>query len=207
MSTPEFNIDIRNSGYEKEITRLIEIRSKIADLQTEEKNLKSSIADMAEEKRRELLTENKIIGLIRLTKDDLLSIRIESRICNGTLDIDQEKDLDNVFGPLRPKFFEQDRVITAINDPSGALKKIEKTGKNPWDYFNLVPKKGLDNIISITCEESVTSVRALVPAKGLIGILKSVWKGLSDVAKKFMTEYLEETIKPTVVIGTRGKGV
>jgi len=182
---------------------LVSTRSNIANLQTKEKRIKTDLSDDAETLRKEQVDQGKFIGLIRLTNTELPPIRVEFRQTNGALDVSEEKILDRLFGASRPLLFEKEKIITQITDPEKVIVDLTNSGKNPWDYLELAVKGGMDRTVADSTN-SVVSAEALLPKKGFLATLNDIVGTLGKEAIEYAKEYLEKTLKPSVVAGTKG---
>ena len=196
-------VSVNSGAIVESAGKAVEVRSKIADLSTEEKELRTFIEDASKEVRAEEQLKGNYIGLIRITGKELPPVRVEFRINNGALNVNEEDTLNTLYGASRPLLFEREKAVTQITDPDALIKELVALGKNPWDYLDIKVKSGLDR--AVTDFPSVVSVEAFLPKKGFLATLNEILHTLSDDAKAYTGKYLDKVLNPTVVIGTKGK--
>jgi hypothetical protein len=205
MPLPEVNVNVGDSVNKAQI--LGALRAQIAELQTKEKMLKAELAVSSENLRNNLLEqENKCIGLIRITGDDQAPVRVEFRQNGGPLDLSEEAKLDQLFGGARPNMFEKVRAINKITDPQALVDSMKESGVNPWKYLCLGIRPDSNRHVAEANPKGVTFVEGILPKKGLISAVAEVFSSLSNDAKEYIRKYFLKTLKPTVVVGSRGKG-
>ena len=198
---PDINID---KGPIIESARTaVECRAQIAELTTTEKTASSEIAKLAEGLRQEEVGRDKYIGIVRVTGEELPPVRVEVRMENGALAVDEGKNLDMLYGTARPLLFQKERVVNEIVDPMALIKELIDAGKNPFDYIDIAVRKGMDHVLVES--KNVTSGEAYLPKEGFLNTLNEIKNTLSDNAKTYTKEYLNNTLKPRVVLGTKGK--
>ena len=122
---------------------------------------------------------------------------------NGALAVDEGKNLDMLYGTARPLLFQKERVVNEIVDPMALIKELIDAGKNPFDYIDIAVRKGMDHVLVES--KNVTSGEAYLPKEGFLNTLNEIKNTLSDNAKTYTKEYLNNTLKPRVVLGTKGK--
>lgn len=202
---PETNID--NGVLVDEARKAVQARSDKAQAETEEKEAKRVMSEEAEKIRAECVEKGEgYLGLIRITSDDLPPTRVEFRMNNGALDISEKEKLDEMFGASRPLLFGREKVITEILDPDKLIEQMKASGKNPWDFLTLSIKSNMDRVVDDAADETVVSQEAYLPKGGFLATLDDIEHTLSDDAKEYVKAYLAKTLKPAVVIGSRGKG-
>ena len=198
---PDINVD---KGPIIESARTaVECRAQIAELTTTEKTASSEIAKLAEGLRQEEVGRDKYIGIVRVTGEELPPVRVEFRMENGALAVDEGKNLDMLYGTARPLLFQKERVVNEIVDPMALIKELIDAGKNPFDYIDIAVRKGMDHVLVES--KNVTSGEAYLPKEGFLNTLNEIKNTLSDNAKTYTKEYLNNTLKPRVVLGTKGK--
>lgn len=199
---PEHNID---SGDIVDIAKsLVETRSKIAELQTREKQQKKELAEKSDEIRESEEENGNYIGIVRITGGDMPPVRVEFRIQNGALDTSQEQQLDELFKAARPQLWGREKLVTAVADPAKLVQDLTEQGRNPWDYLEISVKKGMDRVVS-EWSDAVVAQEALVPREGFLATLTDLVNVISDNARKFLKEYLVSALKTVPVVGSRGK--
>ena len=183
---------------------LVDLRSRIAGLETQEKAEKKNLAELAEGVRSEEEANTNYIGLIRVTGDGLPPIRVEFRLQNGALDVSQEEDLNKLFKSARPLLFGREELVTTITDPAKLLTDLQAQGRNPWDYLEISVKDGMHRVVS-EWSDAVVAEEAFIPREGFLATVNDVVHTLTTEAKNFLKDYLVRALKAVPVIGTRGK--
>jgi len=179
-------------------------RSKAVLYTSIEKTHTEKIGILAEERRKEEVTRGKFIGVLRVTAEELPPVRVEFRMENGTLNIEEEKNLNDIYGPTRPLLFQREKVVTEIIDPTTLIKELIDAGKNPWDYLDLKVKKDMDH--AVVESKCVVSAEAFFPKEGFLNTVNEVKNTMSEDAVMYTTTYLDNCLKPRVVLGTaKGK--
>lgn len=202
---PELIIKDSESVFSKRAKEALEAREQVNKFTALEKEKKDIIAEEAITERGKRAKNNDIIGKISIIPPDQAAVRVEFRINNGSLDIDEMDTLDALFKSARPDLFEKAKVVDKITDPNTLIATLQKAGLNPWNYLNLNVKPGQDQIIIDKCEHSVTIAEAILPKKGLLATLPGIIKHFSKEAKEYIRAYLKVALKPTVVLGTKVK--
>jgi len=180
------------------------IQAQIASLQTQEKTIKKDIAEKASLIRKTKADEKEFIGLVRITGTDIHPYRVEFKMGNCPIDVDQEQVLDELYGPSRPLLFERALSITDISNPTQAIKDLESQGKNPWDYLEIRVKDGMDRAVADATEYVVGS-EAFIPVKGFLAKLYSIAGTLAEAGLKYTREILDAKLSPYVCGGAKGK--
>jgi hypothetical protein len=185
--------------------KAIDARTQVARYTTDEKDAKENIETEAIQIREQEEAKN-YIGKINITSKDFPPIRVEFKTDKGkaALDLSQEPELDRMFGASRPLLWGRETIVTAITNPDALIAKLKSEGKNPGDYLTFGVKKGMDGIIA-QYKDSVISQEALVPQEGYLNVLNETRKGHSEETQAFTSVYLNNVLKPTVVLGTKGK--
>ena len=200
---PEINI--AEGQIITEATELVQTRAAKAILETKEKILKASIEVQAAAVRDEKMDKGEIVGLIRLTTEQMpvqVQFKIDSK--KAALDLSEEENLDDIFKGARPLLFGKDKVVTEITDPEELLKAMRDSGRNPWDFLKLTVKENMDEVVA--SYPHVTSNDTFMPKIGFLATLHDIWRTLSIEAIEYMKTYVKEVIKPSVVVGSQGKG-
>jgi hypothetical protein len=200
-NVPEKNID---SGELVELSRkALEARAKAAEFTTIEKLMTEEIGKKAEHERRQEIDRNSYIGIIRITGNNQQPIRVEFRLENGALDVSNEKSLDALYKGSRPVLFKREKIVTEIIDPLALIQDLINANKNPFDYLELKVRKDMDH--ALVDSKNVTTAEAFLPTDGFLTTIEGIKNTMSDDAKTFTKNYLQEALKPRVVLGTKGK--
>ena len=200
---PELSVDTGNIV--DEAKKATEARAKVTEYTTVEKKASSEISILAEMIRQvqEKNTQN-YVGIIRVTGEDQSAVRVEFRMENGSLDINQEDTLNNIFGGLRPLLWRREKVLLNLNDPMAEINRLIAEGKNPLDYLNITPKAESEG--AMLDSPNVTTGEALIPVEGFLNTLNDNKNLLQTQGQKeFVSKYLTDVLKPRVVLGTKGK--
>jgi hypothetical protein len=198
---PEINVD--NGQIVEEAKGAANARAKAAEYTTVEKEHSQQVALLAEGLRQEEVGREKYIGIVRVTNSDLPPVRIEFRMENGQMPVEEESNLDALYGSSRPLLFQREMEVNKITDPTALIKELVDSGKNPWDYLDISVRKGMDHILVES--KNVIVGEAILPREGLLNTLNEIKNTLSSDAKVFTKAYLEKALKPRVVLGTKGK--
>ena len=164
MANPEINL---NSGVIVDAAKAaIAIKGEIADLETNLKTHTVTVAAEAVAARNKELDAGRFVGLVRVTGEEMPACRVEMRT-NGSsaLSIEQEDDLNELFGPSRPLVFHKTKVVTEILDPAKLIADLVAAGKNPWDHLKLSVKGEQDEVIA-SCSDACVVQEAFMPPKG-----------------------------------------
>jgi len=184
---------------------VVAIHTEVTDLQAKEAEKKTSIANEAEALRVAETGKGNFISLVRITGEDLPAIRVEFRMANGALAVDQGPLLDELFGPSRTLLFGKEKRVTEILDPQALIEGLQAQGRNPWDFLTLTVKDESHGIVAEAAPEgSVVAQEAYLPRKGMIGTLNEISHTLTEPAIRFIKEYLGKALKVVPVIGSRG---
>jgi len=181
----------------------VQARGRASQATADEAEAKSRVSTEAVAIRMNETDKGNYIGLIRVATSQA-PVRIEFRINNGALDINEEPKLDTLFGASRPELFERAEVVTEITDPEALYQHLKQTGLNPWDFIDLRVKDEA-GLISHAREGFNTAV-AILPKKGFLAKLSEIATTLSKEAKEYVNKYLDNVLKPTVVLGTKAEG-
>jgi hypothetical protein len=200
---PEINI--AEGQIVLEAAQLVQARAEKAILETKEKNLKASIEVQAAAVRDEKLDKGEIVGLIRLTTEQMpvqVQFKIDSK--KAALDLSDEETLDDLFKGARPLLFGKDKIVTEITGPEELLAAMKASGRNPWDFLKLTVKENMDEVVA--SYPNVISNETFMPKTGFLATLHDIWRTLSEEAIEYVKTYVKEVIKPSVVVGSQGKG-
>ena len=176
-------------------------RTTAAEATTLEKEFSEEMADLAEQTRVAELSKDNYVGLVRVTNAALPPVRIEFRIKGGSLKLEEEANLNALFGAARPILFQREKYVTSILDPNALLNSLEDQGKNPWDYLELKVKPGMDAVVATS--EHVVATEDFFPTKeGFLNKLVDIKNSLTAEAKEYIKNYLAAVLSPVVVLGS-----
>lgn len=185
----------------------LEARSRKAQAEVDEKAARVTLEALSEALRVQLVKEDEYVGILRIVdptpNSTMPPVRIEFRIQNGSLSVDENETLAELFGPMKPQLFEKASIVTEIHDPALLFDALKTAGHDPWAILNVSVKEGMDSLVAKL--PGVTAAEAILPKKGLLARLAEFGADLMDEAKTYIKQYLVDTLKPTVVIGTKGK--
>ena len=201
---PEHTITDEEDSLSKYALSALEARERVNESATDEKEQKNLIAKGASTLRTNMAANDKIIGKIVISPPDQAAVRVEFRVNNGSLDINEMDKLDKLFEGARPELFEKAEIVDKITNPDDLIIALTKAGLNPWDYLDINVKKNMDKII-IDKGIGITKAVAILPKRGLLAALPSLINRFSEEAKIYIREYLKQALKPTVVLGTKVK--
>ena len=203
-SLPEINIG--EGAMVEKAAELVKVKTELAQLETREKQLRKDLADIATGFRDGKLdqAEPEIIGMIRVTNEEA-PVRVEFRVDRkkAVLAIEDEDNLNDLFGSARPLLFGVDTIVNEITDPEGLITAMQATNRNPWDFLALSVKSGMDTIVAEYPQ--AVSNKAYMPKKGFLGILKDIWHTLGAEAKGYAKTYIKHATKASVNGLTKGK--
>jgi len=171
---------------------------------SEEKEWKQKIAAHSEALRQILLDGDEIIGKVTIAPPNQVAVRVEFRINNGSMDVDEMDNLDKLFKTARSELFEKVEIVESVTDPTELIETLTDEGLNPWDYLEIKVKKNMDKIV-IDKGKGVFTAKAILPRQGFIATVKELWGRLSKEAKIYTEKYLELALEPAVVLGTKSK--
>jgi hypothetical protein len=83
------------------------------------------------------------------------------------------------------------------------ILELTAQGKNPFDFLDISVKKDMDVVLADS--KNVATSEAILPKKDFLCTLQDVKASLSVDAKAFTKYYLDEALKPRVILGTKGK--
>ena len=183
---------------------LVRTRASKAQLETEEKELITSIATQATTLRDTNLNAGQVVGLIRITNEQMpvqVQFKVDSK--KAALDINEGNTLDELFGGARPLLFGKDIIVTEIVDPEALMAAMRESGRNPWDHLQLSVKEGQDSIVAQYSQ--AISNEAFMPKTGFLSTLHDIWHTLSAEAAGYIKTYIKTATKASVVVGSQGK--
>ena len=197
---PEINIG--SGQIVDDAAELVKVRAKIAELETQAKALTEKVAGQATAIRDDKLANGEVVGLIRIT-DERAPIQAQFKVSTKEAEKHTE-DYDKIYGPARPLLYGPSTIITGFPDPEGLIADLWADNRNPFDFLDLVPKKGSEEILS-GYEKALSDTRML-PKTGFLATAKDVWATLTTEAKIHLTRFIKDVCKPTVMAGTKGNG-
>lgn len=203
-SLPEHVVDTNEHGLAKQAKISLDAREKVNEYTAAEKASNGILGTDANDLRLAEAQKDNIIGKITITPPNQGAVRVEFRIGEGSLDVEDLDALDMLFGSARPELFEVAEVVTSITDPAALYEALDKAGLNPWDYLDLKIKKGQDQIV-VDKGAGIVTDKAILPKKGFLTNLKPLMKNFSVAAKEYILDYLKGAFCPKVVLGTKVK--
>jgi hypothetical protein len=200
-SLPEISVNAQTHPELVAVTkRALNLRSQIAELETQEKTSKARIAELAEGVRRtEEREKSNYIGVVKITDEEMAPAQVQHKMCNAALAITEGETLDHHFTSARPMLWEKDMVITGISNPDALLTELREKGQNPWDLLELKVKTGVDR--ALESSPNVIKEEAFLPVEGFLATLNEIKHTLSPEAKEYLSKYLETVLKVTVSLG------
>lgn len=199
-----------NSGeIAQKAAELAGVHSKLAELQTEEKNLKKALAELCDTDRREELDKNNYIGLYRVTGENVSPTRVEFRLeSRGKTDkrainTDQEQALADLFGNNRLVLFEKCHAISEITDPIKVIQDLDVKGIDPKAVLEITIKEGHEKTV-IDATDAVTGHEAFLPRRGFLSTLNDIKAQISGRARHWLDLYLNATLGSKVCPGSKG---
>lgn len=201
---PEHIISRESEVLAKQAKNALNEREQVNYHTGEEKEWKEKIAVNSRALREILIDGDEIIGKITIAPPNQTAVRVEFRINNGSMDMDELENLDKLFEAARPELFEKAEIVESIADPSALIEALRNEGLDPWDYLNLTVKKNMDKII-IDKGAGINTADAVLPRQGFMAKLPDLWKRFSEEAKIYTKKYLTLALEPVVVLGTKAK--
>lgn len=189
-------LTVRDGSMALHAKMAMDVRKQIVDLESQETNakdlIKSEVMAMAEAER----VNGNYVSIIRIVPEDSAPVRAELRVTNGALNITDKPKLETLFGGATDDLFEQDTQIGTIVDPQAIIDALKAKGIDPWSILGVIVKNG-----NIAIQAGAPYTQVLVPKKGFMDTLCELGNRLSD----HISAYLNHTLRPTVVLGTKGK--
>ena len=179
------------------------VRAQIADLTTREIELKKQIAEKASVIRvHEEQANGNYVGCVRITDADQSPCMVQFKMCGGALDLDQEANLDALFGSARTMLWDRDAAVQDVINPAGVIAECQGRGQNPWDYLDVKVKKGLDR--AFLGSSNVTMVEAFLPKEGFLATCNDTKHTFpKKEATEFLAAYTLQALKPAVDLGKK----
>lgn len=207
-SLPEKSI---NSGEFVDVaSQLADVHTQLATLQSQEKELKTRLADLCDEDRRVDLDNNSYIGLYRLIPEDASPSRVEFRLGSTgkvdkrVLEMSETDVLDELLGsPNRALLFEKVWRTGAITDPIKLIQDVSEAGLDPNAVLDISVKPGAEQAVA-EASEAVESWNVLMPRKGFLSTLNEIRTHITDKARNYIKAYLDATLSRKVCPGTKG---
>ena len=201
---PEINIS--DGQIVADALQLVQVRAAKAQLETKEKELKVAIENQATTVRDAKLEAGEVIGLIRITNENLVPVQVQFRVDSkkAALSMSDEGTLNDLFEGARPLLFGKDVMVTEITDPEALIAAMKASGRNPWDFLHVSVREGSDQIVS-GYVQAVTN-EAFMPKEGFLTTIKDIWHTLSVEAIEYLKTYFKIAIKPMVIVGSKGNG-
>ena len=181
----------------------METRKQIVELEAQEALVKDLIKGEAMHYVTSRREQNDYVSIIRIIPDDSAMARVELRISNGALNVSDTPKLQKLFGSATDELFEKDTQIGAIDNPADIIGTLEAKGIDPWTVLGVFVKPDAKAIALDACIIPHTEV--LLPKKGFLDKLCELGNRLSEQARVYINAYLQQTVKPTVVLNARGK--
>ncbi len=125
FSLPEHVIADNKYGLSVQAKLALDSREKVNEWNEKEKDAKEKIATDAEILRQELLEDGQVAGKISIAPPNQTAVRVEFRINNGSLAVEEMDNLDRLFGNDRPELFEKVQVVTVVDDPCKLIEVQE----------------------------------------------------------------------------------
>jgi len=182
----------------------VEARTKVTEYTNVEKKHSSTLSELASSKRKEEANKDNYIGIVRVNEKDIPLVRIEMRMEGGALDVEEEENLNALYGATRTLLFQREKVVNEILDPMALIEELKNNGLNPFDYLDLKVRVGMDHILT-PYQQIVTSSEAFLPKEGFLNTLNEINNTLSEDAKTYTRAYLDGSLKPRVVHETKSK--
>jgi len=207
-SLPEKSI---TSGYIASTAKqLADIHTQLASLQTQEKELKSRLADLCNQDRETELDANTYVGLYRLIPEDAAPSRVEFRlesrgkVDKRVLELEEKETLDGLLGSAnRAVLFEEVWRTGDIHDPCQLIVDVSNAGIDPVEVLDVSVKPGCERRVA-EASEAVDSFHVLMPKKGFLSTLNEIRSNITDKARNYIKAYLAETLGTKVCPGTNG---
>ena len=199
-SLPEFLVNNKNNPALVTVTKeALDLRSQIADLETQEKVAKTKMSEQATTIRAAEEAKGNYIGVVKVTDEGMNPSQIQFKMTNAAIDIEQGPTLDAHFNAARPMLWSRDMVVTAITNPTALIEEMTARGQNPWDYLEVRVKPGLD--ANFRSSPNVVKGEAYLPVEGFLTTVNEFKHTFSAEAKEFLKEYLKEVLKTSVSLG------
>lgn len=199
-----------NSGQAAEVAaKLAEVHGKLAEFQTEEKNLKEQLAALIDTDRRAELNRNNYVGLYRITPEGVAPTRVEFRLeSRGKVDkraiaVDQEQLLTNMFGANKAVLFEKCCAISEVTDPVKVIQDLVAKGLSPNSVLEITIKEGHEKTVS-EATDAVVAHQAFLPRRGFLSTLNDIKAQIIDQTRNWINQYLNATLSKKVCPGTKG---
>lgn len=201
---PEHIVKDENKVLSKQAKNALDEREKVNYHTSEEKEWKEKMATNSKALRETLIDGDEIIGKVTIAPPNQTAVRVEFRINNGSMDIDEMDNLNKLFEAARPELFEKVEIVESIVNPTELIEALIDESLNPWDYLNITVKKNMDKII-IDKGKGILKAEAILPRQGFIATVKELWGRFSEEAKIYTKKYLKLALEPVVVLGTKAK--
>ena len=195
-------LTIRDGSMAIHAKMAMNIRTQLADLESQETNAKDLIKSEALSMATSEQIKGNYVSIIRIIPEDSAPVRTELRITNGALNITDKPKLDKLFGGAVTDLFEQDTQVGTVEDPQGLIDALKARGIDPWTVLGVTVKS---DARAIAIQAGAPYTEVIVPKKGFLDTLCELGNRLSNEAKVYITAYLNHTLKPVVVMGTKGK--
>jgi hypothetical protein len=205
LAVPELNV---NSGKIADLSVLLQTVSKqIADLQTQEKNIKEEMRTTAEGIRMIEANKDNFIGILRVTGEEA-PMRAEFRIMGLALPVDEDF---SAFDGAQNQLFEKKRTLfkkkkgeVFVSDVALLIEDIKKANLSINDILS-INIENEDALLGLN-SEAIQKVEAYVPVEGFLNKINEIVTKLSKGAKDFLRERLKDTMSTAICPGAKGKG-
>lgn len=178
---------------------VLDIRSRIANLEIEEADLKKDIAETSVSIRESEQSKGNYIGIVKIVDEGMTPVQVQHKMTQPGLHVDEGESLEHHFGSSRPMLWQKEKVVVGITDPDALIAELRAKDQNPWDVLQVTVKKGMD--AALLFSENVMKEEAYLPLEGFLNILNEIQHTLSAEAKEYLSKYLAKVLKPTVSLG------
>lgn len=191
--------------------QLAAVHTQLASLQSQEKELKTRLAELCDEDRQAELAQNNYVGLYRLIPEDSSPSRVEFRleskgkVDKRVLEMSEAEILDELLGESNRKIlFEEVWRTGTIPDPAALIQDLHDKGYDPNEVLDITVKPGCEKAVAETCPNWIESWHVLMPKKGFLNALNAFKAYITDRARAYLKSYLEATLGTKVCPGTKG---
>jgi len=195
-------LTIRDGSLAIHATMAMDARKRLAELESQETSAKALIASETMDLVLKERNKGNYVSILRIIPEDSPAVRTEVRLTKGDLKVTDKLKLDQLLGTAVDDLFEQVSRVGKIEDLKVLLSSLNERGIDPMDVLDVSIKP---SAMAIAKQVGVPFSEVLSPKTGFLDTLCEIGNKLSDQAKVYINAYLDRTLKPIVVLGTKGK--
>lgn len=181
-----------------------------AKIDAREKVAQEGIITEASTLRDSKLENREIIGIVRAVPEEQTPVitNFQCKSKESGITLEDAEAVRPLFNGAFDELFQEDTVVTGVDKPEQLIDAMREDGRQPFDFLELVPKKGMDHIVA-EYGEYVSADTAYVPVEGFLATLNDFIRSIPDEAleavlnkdgdtKENLFQYIQRVFRPVV---------